>query len=178
MELAKKSTNLNTQKNLKEKFLKVYNPTNCMTFAGKMVTVADAINAKTPTIGSFVRNVNKGFTEKLIMAWLLYLNNILNLNKPMSEEQIRLCSNMIVVEFYMLKISDLTLLFKRIISGSYGAFYERLGIDKVLDFFRQYLEERYQEAAQMSQQVHNDRQSDDTFNYSNNIRRKYYLKKK
>ena len=46
-----------------------------MTFAGKMVTVADAINAKTPTIGSFVRNVNKGFTEKLIMAWLLYLNN-------------------------------------------------------------------------------------------------------
>ena len=78
----------------------------------------------------------------------------------------------------MLKISDLTLLFKRIISGSYGAFYERLGIDKVLDFFRQYLEERYQEAAQMSQQVHNDRQSDDTFNYSNNIRRKYYLKKK
>jgi len=76
----------------------------------------------------------------------------------------------------MLKISDLTLLFKRIISGSYGAFYERLGIDKVLDFFRQYLEERYQEAAQMSQQVHNDIKSDDTFNYSNNIRRKHYLK--
>ena len=95
----------------------------------------------------------------------------------MSEEQVRLCSGMIVEEFYMLKISDLTLLFKRIISGSYGEFYERLGIDKILKFFRTYLEERYDEAARQSQQVHNDRQSDDTFNFSNNMRRKHYIKK-
>ena len=159
------------------KSLRAYSPSNCMASAGKLITISDAIEAKAPTLATFKREHSKVFTEKLIMTWLVYLNTILNLNKPMSEEQIRLCSAMIVEEFYMLKMSDLTLLFKRIISGSYGEFYERLGIDKILKFFRTYLEERYDEAARQSQQVHNDRQSDDTFNYSNNLRRKHYIKK-
>ena len=95
----------------------------------------------------------------------------------MSEEQIKLCSSMIVEEFYMIKMTDLTLLFKRIISGVYGEFYERLSIDKILKFFRAYLEERYEEGSRMTQQKHNDHKSDDTFNYSNNLRRKHYIKK-
>ncbi len=72
----------------------------------------------------------------------------------MSEEQINLCSGMVVEEFYMLKISDLTLLFKRIISGQYGEFYERLSIDKILTFFRTYLEERYTLAEEASAREH------------------------
>jgi len=166
-----------TQMSSSTQLLRDYNPSNCMSHAGKMVNISDAINSKAPTLASFKRHQSKEFTVNFVMAWLVYLNNILNLNKPMSEEQVRLCSGMIVEEFYMLKISDLTLLFKRIISGSYGEFYERLGIDKILKFFRAYLEERYDEAARQSQQVHNDRQSDDTFNFSNNMRRKHYIKK-
>ena len=165
------------QKTSSKKLLQDYNPSNCMSHAGKMITVADAINSKAPSLASFKRDQSKDFTVNFVMVWLVYLNNILNLNKPMSEEQVRLCAGMIVEEFYMLKISDLTLLFKRIISGSYGEFYERLGIDKILKFFRSYLEERYDEASRMSQQVHNDRQSDNTFNFSNNMRRKHYIKK-
>ena len=72
----------------------------------------------------------------------------------MSEEQINLCSNMVVEEFYMLKVSDLTLLFKRIVSGQYGEFYERLSIDKVLTFFREYLEERFDLAKDASLRNH------------------------
>ena len=74
----------------------------------------------------------------------------------MSEDQINLCSSMIVEEFYMLKMSDLTLLFKKIISGQYGEFYERLSIDKVLTFFREYLEERLNLAADNSLRNHSD----------------------
>jgi len=160
-----------------KKLLTVYNPTNCLSNSAKITCVADAINTKTPSIASFKREQGKEFTVSFMMAWLVYLNGILNLNKPMSEEQVRLCSGMIVEEFYMLKISDLTLLFKRIISGVYGEFYERLSIDKILKFFRAYLEERYEEASRMTQQKHNDLKSDDTFNYSNNLRRKHYIKK-
>ena len=72
----------------------------------------------------------------------------------MSEEQINLCSNMVVEEFYMFKVSDLTLLFKRIISGQYGEFYERLSIDKILTFFRTYLEERFTLAGEASLRNH------------------------
>jgi hypothetical protein len=74
----------------------------------------------------------------------------------MSEDQIKLCSGMVVEEFYMLKVSDLTLLFKRIISGEYGEFYERLSIDKILTFFRTYLEERFSSAEDNSIRNHNE----------------------
>ena len=117
-----------------------------MLHAGKVATVEDAISSKAPSIASFQREQGREFTEGLITFWLLYLNQILNLNKPMSEDQIKLCSGMVVEEFYMLKVSDLTLLFKRIISGEYGEFYERLSIDKILTFFRTYLEERFNSA--------------------------------
>ena len=72
----------------------------------------------------------------------------------MSEEQINLCSSMVVEEFYMLKMSDLTLLFKRIISGQYGEFYERLSIDKILTFLRNYLDERFNLAEEDSAREH------------------------
>ena len=74
----------------------------------------------------------------------------------MSETQMILASQLICEEFYMLKMSELTLLFKRIISGQYGEFYERLSIDKVLTFFRKYLEERFEIAIDESSRNHRD----------------------
>lgn len=142
------------QQSSKKNLLEKYSPRNCMLHSGKVKTIEEAINSKAPSIGNFQNQQGRQFTEGLITFWLLYLNKVLNLNKPMSEEQINLCSSMIVEEFYMLKVSDLTLLFKRIISGQYGEFYERLSIDKVLTFFREYLEERYIQAGEASQRDH------------------------
>ena len=142
------------QKSSKKNLLEKYSPKNCMLHAGKITTIEQALNSKAPSIASFQRQQGRQFTEGLITFWLLYLNNILNLNKPMSEEQINLCSNMVVEEFYMFKVSDLTLLFKRIISGQYGEFYERLSIDKILTFFREYLEERFTLAGEASLRNH------------------------
>lgn len=142
------------QQSSKKNLLEKYSPKNCMLHSDKVKTIEEAINSKAPSIGKFQNQQGKQFTEGLITFWLLYLNKVLNLNKPMSEEQINLCSSMIVEEFYMLKVSDLTLLFKKIISGQYGEFYERLSIDKVLTFFREYLEERYTLAGEASQRDH------------------------
>ena len=142
------------QKSSKKNLLEKYSPKNCMLHAGKITSIEQALNSKAPSIASFQRQQGRQFTEGLITFWLLYLNNILNLNKPMSEEQINLCSNMVVEEFYMFKVSDLTLLFKRIISGQYGEFYERLSIDKILTFFRTYLEERFTLAGEASLRNH------------------------
>ena len=144
------------QQSSKKNLLEKYSPKNCMLHSDKVKTIEEAINSKAPSIGKFQNQQGKQFTEGLITFWLLYLNKVLNLNKPMSEEQINLCSSMIVEEFYMLKISDLTLLFKKIISGQYGEFYERLSIDKVLTFFREYLDERLNLAADNSIRNHSD----------------------
>ena len=127
-----------------------------MAHAGKLVSVTDAINSPSHSLGKIQREQSKKFTEGLVLVWLMYLNEILNLNKPMSEEQMKLAAVLICEEFYMLKMSDLTLLFKRIISGQYGEFYERLSIDKVLTFFREYLEERFEIAIDESSRNHRD----------------------
>lgn len=112
------------------------------------------MDSKAPSIGALQRENGLKFTQGLINVWLIYLNEMLNLNKPMSETQVKLCSSMILDEFYALKISDLTILFKRIISGQYGEFYERLSIDKVMTFFRQYFEERCKLAEENNNRKH------------------------
>ncbi|MUV03358.1 hypothetical protein GN157_06510 [Flavobacterium rakeshii] len=89
----------------------------------------------------------------------------------MTEDQIELCAIEVNETYYTLKISDLTFLFKKIISGSYGEFYESLTIPKVLSFFREYFEERCQLAEQQSLRTHNDDKSHSEFNYSKNIKR-------
>jgi len=108
------------------------------------------------SIGKLQRDESKNFAEGLLLGWLVYLNEILNLKNPMSETQMILASQLICEEFYMLKMSELTLLFKRIISGQYGKFYERLDIPTILTCFRKYLEERFEIAIDESSRNHRD----------------------
>jgi len=102
---------------------------------------------------------------------LVHLNAILNLKRPMPDEAIEMCAIDIVKEFYAIKISDLSFLFKRIYTGYYGEFYESLSIPKVMTFFREYFDERCDIAERNTLSKHNELKSDQTFNYSKNIQR-------
>lgn len=113
-----------------------------MQFVHKLASPLVASNAKAPSVASVERDFGQGFCHSFLMAWLVYLNEVLNLNKPMNETQITLCATNIQKEFNHLKISDLSLLFHRIITGQYGEFYESLSIAKILTFFREYEKER------------------------------------
>ena len=137
-----------------DELIKQYAPAKFMLNAGKLVSIKDAINSNSYSLGKLQREHSRKFTESIISNWLIYLNETLNLNNDMSIEQIRLASVLICEEFYMLKMADLTLLFKRIISGQYGEFYERLSIDNVITFFRNYLEERFEIAIDQSSRDH------------------------
>lgn len=140
----------------KEKYLKLYNPNKCLQFVHKLKSVADAINAQAPTVAQTKRDCGEEFTHSLLMAWLVYLNEILGLKNPMSESQIELCATHILKEFNYLKYSDLSLLFNRIIAGQYGEFYESLTIAKVLTFFREYDKERTEVAVDEAERQHNE----------------------
>jgi hypothetical protein len=142
-----------------------------MRHAGELATIEDAMNSPAPTLGTFHREKSRDFTIGLVMGWLVYLNDLLNLKKPMSEDQIEMCAIEITDTFYSLKMSDLAYLFRRIISGQYGEFYESLTISKVLTFFREYFDERCRHAARDSERRHADFSSLDTFNYSRNLER-------
>ena len=155
----------------RKELINKYSPKNCMKYSGKVRTVENAINSKSVTVGTLQRARGRDFTEGLIMGWLAYLNDILNLNKPMTDDQIEMCAIEVVNDYYNLKFSDLTLLFKRIISGQYGEFYESLSIPKVLTFFRDYNEERLNISFEKNLKKHNDRKGGDPFEISKNIKR-------
>ena len=142
-----------------------------MRHAGKLTTLSIALNTTAPTLATLQREKGKDFAIGLTMGWLVYLNDMLNLNKPMTEDQIDLCATEVIEAYGSLKMSDLTYLFRKIISGQYGEFYESLTIQKVLTFFRQYFDERCAMAEQESIRSHADFASNETFNYSKNLRR-------
>lgn len=125
-----------------------------MKYSYKVATLGESINLSSPSINQIKREQGEPFCEKFIMLWLIYLNEMLNLNKPMTESQIRLCAAQLLAEYGYLKITELTLIFKRILSGEYGEFYERLGIDKLLKFFREYDKERFQFIDEQRQREH------------------------
>ncbi len=68
-------------------------------------------------------------------------------------------------------MKDPAFLFRRIINGQYGEFYESLSIAKVLSFFREYFDERCLAAAEDSLRTHADFSSRDEFNCSRNVKR-------
>lgn len=125
-----------------------------MKYSYKVATLGEAINLPSPSISQIKREQGKPFCEKFVMLWLIYLNEMLNLNKPMTESQIRLCAAQLLAEYSYLKVTELTLIFKRILSGEYGEFYERLGIDKLLKFFREYDKERFEFIDEQRQREH------------------------
>lgn len=156
-----------------EKLLSVYGPANCLKHAGKLPDITTAMNTTAPTLAAISREKGRGFSQALVMGWLVYLNDLLNLNKPMTEDQIDLCAQEVITLYPSLKMSDLTYLFRRIIAGQYGEFYESLSIPKVLSFFRDYFEERCLAAADESRRRHDDFMCRGEFNVSNNLRRKW-----
>lgn len=120
----------------------------------KLKSISDAMNAKAPSVAQMKRDCGEEFSLGLLMAWLVYLNEFLNLNKPMNEAQIQLCAKHILQEFNHLKFSDLSYLFNKIITGQYGEFYESLSIAKVLTFFREYEQERTDLAIDQAEREH------------------------
>lgn len=131
----------------------------------------DCFKSKSPSIGSISRERGYEFTEAFLSAWMVNLNEILNLNKPMSESQILICVSEIISLYPSLKVADLTLLFKRIMAGEFGEFYESISIPKVLTFFRDYNEERMNRAYEINLSKHNESKNNDSFDISKNIKR-------
>lgn len=142
-----------------------------MLHAHKLTNLSAAMNTIAPTLAAINRENGKEFSAALVMGWLVYLNDMLNLNKPMTEDQIENCATDVINLYGSLKMSDVTYLFRKIISGQYGEFYESLTVQKVLTFFREYFDDRCSLAELESQRDHADFASRDTFNYSSNLRR-------
>tara|TARA_B100001093_G_C26781633_1_gene994898 strand:- start:38 stop:472 length:435 start_codon:yes stop_codon:yes gene_type:complete len=118
-------------------------------------TIQEASSDKTtPTLASVQKQAGRNFISGMLKAWIIYLNDILNLKRPMTENQIVLATGLILQEYYSLRFADLTVLFRNIITGKHGSFYESLTIDKLMKLFEEYWEERCELSASSKNSKH------------------------
>lgn len=137
-----------------EDFLRVYSPSNCLMHSITIKGVSDALSRKTVSLVQIKKDKGQRFLRSYIGLWLVELNELLNLKNPLSEAQITLCTEQIITDYPFLKLSELSLIFRRIISGEFGELYERISMPKLMSIFRQYDQERTEVAMMENQQAH------------------------
>ena len=108
--------------------------------------VSDALSRQTLSLVQIKKSKGEAFLRSYISLWLIYLNELLNLNKPLTEQ--------IIADSHHLKLSELSLIFKRIVSGECGELYERISMPKIMNIFRQYDQERTEVVVTQNQQAH------------------------
>ena len=137
-----------------KRFLEVYSPNNCLMHSSSLKGVSDALSRQTLSLVQIKKGQGEVFLRSYISMWLIYLNEVLNLNNPLTEAQIELCAEQIMADYHHLKISELSLIFKRIVSGECGELYERISMPKIMNIFRQYDQERTEVVVTQNQQAH------------------------
>ena len=137
-----------------EEFLRVYSPNNCLMHSVTIKGVSDALSRNTVSLVEIKKGKGQAFLRSYIALWLIELNELLNLKNPLSEAQITLCTEQIITDYSSLKISELSLIFKRIVSGEFGELYERISMPKLMSIFRKYEQERTEVVTSESQQDH------------------------
>lgn len=101
-----------------------------------------ALNDQSDSLAKIKKKVGEKVSLAIIKVWIVNLNDFLNIKNKMMPFQIDETAQMILDEFYYLKTSELSLLFKRIKTGYYGSFYESIDGMKLLDMFFKYAQER------------------------------------
>lgn len=129
--------------------------------------VSDALSRKTVSLVQIKKDKGQQFLRSYIGLWLVELNELLNLKNPLSEAQITLCTEQIITDYSFLKLSELSLIFKRIVSGEFGELYERISMPKLMSIFRKYEQERTEVVTSESQQDH------ERFRYQENCTESY-----
>ncbi|WP_454982300.1 DUF6633 family protein [Capnocytophaga granulosa] len=129
--------------------------------------VSDALSRNTVSLVDIKKGKGQAFLRNYIALWLIELNELLNLKNPLSEAQITLCTEQIITDYSFLKLSELSLIFKRIVSGEFGELYERISMPKLMTIFRQYEQERTEVVTSESQQSH------ESFRYRENRSESY-----
>ena len=136
------SSNKQSLPDLKKEYLKIYTPKALRLSCGNITLVSQALEANTDSIATIKKELGVTKIEALIKVFLIDLNELLNLKRPLTERAINEIAFEVVSTYYNLTMADVYLLFKRAKTGYYGEFYESINITKVMRWFSDYHSER------------------------------------
>ncbi|MBB4117883.1 hypothetical protein GGR32_000155 [Mesonia hippocampi] len=117
-------------------------------------SIALAINSDAPRLSVLKRQLGVKSVEAYLKLWLIDLNAVLDLRKPLTETQIDDLAFRIVENYRSLNIADVNLIFAQVKNGELGKVYDRLSIPTVMKWFKDYFDKRCSAAAEQSYQNH------------------------
>ncbi|OXA83690.1 hypothetical protein B0A56_00795 [Flavobacterium columnare NBRC 100251 = ATCC 23463] len=132
------------------KALTNYLPEQFLPKVKEITTVKQALQQSTSSLAKIKKEVGVTRTEALIKVYLVRLNELLDLKRPLSEEAINEIANILTTEYYSLNMTDVVFVLQQAIKGKYGQMFESLNIPKVIKWFETYFDERCNTAEQMS----------------------------
>ncbi|MEO2080629.1 MAG: hypothetical protein ABGW88_13795 [Leeuwenhoekiella sp.] len=134
--------------------LTTYAPNHIKRELRRCTTVAKAMSAPMPKLRDLVSTIGERAVEAYLKLWLIDLNNILDLKKPLSEAQIDDLAFRICDKYRTLNIAEINLVFNRAKNGECGGILDRVHVPTVMSWFNDFFNERCNVAAEQSYQNH------------------------
>ena len=112
-------------------------------------TVKDSVECPMPKLNGYGEQSKK--VEAMIAANIYALDSFLRLKNGLTQDEVFFTAESIMEEFgWVLTFADVNIVFTKAKRGGYGQFYERLSCAQIMDWFRQYADERMDEAERWS----------------------------
>jgi len=125
------------------KFFNDYKPAQLLVTYDDVNTIEQSLSIPRMTIDD-IRIIypeeNKNCSVDYLVNWLGFINRLSNINKPLTE--LDSVAYMIYKDHKMLYLSDLKIIFEKIMKAEYGTFYGSVDAQRILYAFVQYATER------------------------------------
>ena len=140
----------------KDSYIEKYSPKEMYRSFSEIKTIKDAISNKSDGLSLIKKKFGTKFTEALLKVHLIHLNEMSNAKNPLTENMIEYTANEILSIYWFFTMSDIYLIFRKILNGEYGEFYGSISPVNILSCFLKYAEDRFNIAKQMSLNKHLD----------------------
>ena len=116
--------------------------------------IEDVVDSPVPSVVSIVKECGENVARAALVILITDLLSFFNVENTMSAEQVATTINLLMDEYYYLKLDDFKMCFKRVMLGKYGRVYNRIDGQMILEWVHTYLMERTEVADNLSYNAH------------------------
>lgn len=97
-----------------------------------------AIKAEGSSLALIRKDHDHETVKKLIMKEIVKMNGFINASRKMNLEQMEMTADLIIREYYYLKLHEIQYVFEQAMCGRYGKLYESLDGFKIMEWINGY----------------------------------------